>query len=245
MLTPITLASGGTANAVEGVYAPASLTTHVYTDANANGTQDAGDTSLAGVTVSLLNANGTATGVSAVTDANGNVTFSGLMPGSYEVSVAPPAGDSATQQSNVLTPITLASGGTANAVEGVSVPPPVVAVSPAAPAAGANADVGLVAVGAPVYAAGAHVLTVGVGKEFQTIASAINASRDGDVILVDSGTYTNDFAVVNAKISLIAVGGRVTMDATVPPPNFKGILTAGDGPHRHRLRLHQLPHPRR
>ncbi len=93
------------------------------------------------------------------------------------------------------------------------------------PAAGANADVGLVTVGAPVYAADAHVLTVGVGKQFQTIASAIAASRDGDVILVDSGTYTNDFAVVNSKISLIAVGGRVTMDATVPPPNFKGILT--------------------
>ena len=34
------------------------LTTHVYTDANANGAQDAGDTNLAGVTVSLLNANG-------------------------------------------------------------------------------------------------------------------------------------------------------------------------------------------
>ena len=77
----------------------ASLTTHVYTDANANGTQDAGDASLAGVTVSLLNANGTPTGKAAVTDASGNVTFSGLTPGSYKVSVAPPAGDSATRRS--------------------------------------------------------------------------------------------------------------------------------------------------
>ena len=78
----------------------ASLTTHVYTDANGNGTQDTGDASLAGVTVSLLNANGTATGKTAVTDARGNVTFSGLAPGSCGVRRAA-AGDKATQKVNV------------------------------------------------------------------------------------------------------------------------------------------------
>ena len=41
---------------------------------------------------------------------------------------------------------------------------------------------------------------------------------------MDAGTYTNDFASVATKISLYAVGGRVTMLATVPPPNQKGIL---------------------
>lgn len=122
-----------------------------------------------------------------------------------------------TQPSDVVTAVS----GTTDVTEGSITWPAVVASA----APGANADVGLVAVGAPVYAAGSHVLTVGVDKEYQTIASAIAASQDGDVILVDSGVYSNDFAVVNSKISLIAVGGRVTMDATVPPPNFKGILT--------------------
>lgn len=90
---------------------------------------------------------------------------------------------------------------------------------------GANANVSLVPVGAPSYAAGARVLTVGADKQFQTIAAAINASQDGDVVLVDAGTYVNDFAVVNSRISLLAAGGRVTMRADLPPPNWKGILT--------------------
>ena len=99
-------------------------------------------------------------------------------------------------------------------------PPP-----PPPPPPGANGDVGLVAVGAPSYAAGSRVLTVGAGKQFATIAAAIGASGDGDVVLVDAGTYTNDFATTYTKISLLAVGGRVTMLATLPPPNWKGILT--------------------
>jgi Ca2+-binding RTX toxin-like protein len=68
-------------------------------------------------------------------------------------------------------------------------------------------------------------LTVGAGKQFTTIAGAIAASRDGDVISVDAGTYTNDFATINTKITLQGVGGMVTMVATVAPPNGKAILT--------------------
>ena len=133
---------------VEGVYAPATIGAHVYTDANANGTQDAGDASLAGVTVSLLNANGTPTGKggSHRRQWQRDVQRPDALAAT-KCPVAPPAGDSATQKVNVQKPITLASGGMANAVEGVLVPPPVVVVSPAAPVAGANAGVGLVAVG--------------------------------------------------------------------------------------------------
>jgi Ca2+-binding RTX toxin-like protein len=67
-------------------------------------------------------------------------------------------------------------------------------------------------------------LTVGSGKQFSTIASAIAASSDGDVIAVDAGTYTNDFATIAKKISLHGVGGVVHMTATVAPPNGKAIL---------------------
>jgi uncharacterized repeat protein (TIGR01451 family) len=102
-----------------GLYVPASFTTHVYLDANQNGKQDGGEPNLAGVTVTLLNGNGTPTGSSAVTDANGNVSFAGLLPGTYEVSVATPAGDGISQNTNVMTPVTLPSGGSANAIEGV------------------------------------------------------------------------------------------------------------------------------
>ncbi len=84
---------------------------------------------------------------------------------------------------------------------------------------------GLVPVGPVTLRAGATVLTVGAGKEFSTLAAAINASQNGDVILVDAGTYTNDFATIATKITIEGVGGMVNLVATVPPPNLKGILT--------------------
>jgi hypothetical protein len=105
------------------------------------------------------------------------------------------------------------------------VPAPLPTPVPTMPAAGAVGPTGLLdQVAAPSIAPGTRTLTVGVDKQFQTVAAALSASRDGDAILVDAGTYTNDFASVTTKVSLYAVGGRVTMLATVPPPNQKGIL---------------------
>jgi pectin methylesterase-like acyl-CoA thioesterase len=49
-------------------------------------------------------------------------------------------------------------------------------------------------------------LTVGQGKQFATIAAAIAASRDGDLVAIDAGTYTNDFATITTKITLQGVG---------------------------------------
>ncbi|MFC0386137.1 carbohydrate-binding domain-containing protein [Muricoccus vinaceus] len=68
-------------------------------------------------------------------------------------------------------------------------------------------------------------LTVGVGKQYTTIAAAIAASRDGDVLAVQAGTYTNDFATINTKITIEGVGGMVRLNATQAPPNGKAILT--------------------
>jgi Ca2+-binding RTX toxin-like protein len=67
-------------------------------------------------------------------------------------------------------------------------------------------------------------LTVGQGQQYSTISSAIAASHDGDVVQVQAGTYTNDFATINTKITLQGVGGMVHMVATTPIPNDKGIL---------------------
>lgn len=116
------LPSGGTANAIEGVYVPATFNTHVYLDVNGNSTQDTGDTNLAGVKVTLLTGTGAPTGKTATTDASGNVSFTNLVPGSYEVTVLTPAGDTVTQLTNVGVANTLAPGGTALAIEGVKPP---------------------------------------------------------------------------------------------------------------------------
>ena len=105
-----------------GLYVPAAFDVHVYYDTNDNSTQDNGESNVGGVTVSLLNGNGTPTGETAVTDSNGNVSFTGLVPGSYEVAVTTPGGDTITQDTNVSLPDTLLSGQTAYAVEGVFLP---------------------------------------------------------------------------------------------------------------------------
>lgn len=76
-------------------------------------------------------------------------------------------------------------------------------------------------------------LTVGPGGQFTTIAAAVVASQPGDVIQVQAGTYTNDFATISHDLTLEAVGGRVNLVATKPPPNLKGYFivgTTGDAP---------------
>src|SRR5262249_19653263 len=62
------------------------------------------------------------------------------------------------------------------------------------------------------------------GQQFRTLAAAVAASHDGDTIQVQAGTYVNDFATINTKISIVGVGGMVNLVATVPPPNGKAIL---------------------
>jgi Ca2+-binding RTX toxin-like protein len=93
----------------------------VYDDVNADGVRDAGDTALAGVTVELLNGSGNPTGQTAITDANGNVSFSGFTPGNYEIAVVTPTGDVVSQATNVNTSNTLSGGATANATVGLYV----------------------------------------------------------------------------------------------------------------------------
>jgi hypothetical protein len=68
------------------------------------------------------------------------------------------------------------------------------------------------------------ILTVGPTGQFKTLASAVAASHDGDVLQVQAGTYTNDFTNITTKITIEGVGGMVNLVATVPPPNGKAIM---------------------
>ncbi len=69
------------------------------------------------------------------------------------------------------------------------------------------------------------ILTVGSSQQFARIADAIAASHDGDTVQIQAGTYLNDFATVNTKITIQGVGGMAHLLATVPPPDGKAILT--------------------
>lgn len=78
-------------------------------------------------------------------------------------------------------------------------------------------------------AAHAAILTVGAGMQHRSLGSAIDAARDGDVVQIRAGTYTNDFALVNKRISIVGVGGMARLVANGAIPNGKGILvTNGD-----------------
>jgi hypothetical protein len=70
-----------------GNFTTTALSGTVFNDANGNGTKDAGDTGLQDWKVDLdVNADGTVD-QSRLTDANGNYSFSGLLPGTYRIRV--------------------------------------------------------------------------------------------------------------------------------------------------------------
>ena len=105
-----------------GVYVPVSISGNVFNDANDDGLANDGLGGEAGVTVTLLGAGGPP--VTTTTDAFGNYSFAGLVPGSYGVSVAPlpgtvvspqtsatnVAGDSDVNAAGVFAPVALTSG---------------------------------------------------------------------------------------------------------------------------------------
>ena len=68
------------------------------------------------------------------------------------------------------------------------------------------------------------VLQVGSSQQYTTISAAVAASRDGDIIQVRAGTYTDDFATIGTKVTIQGVGGMVNLIATQAPPNGKAAL---------------------
>lgn len=80
-----------------GLVAPASIGDRVWDDVNANGADD-GEPGIGGVTVILTDADGVEV-ARTTTDANGNYRFTGLIPGTYTVSIEVPSGYAAATTS--------------------------------------------------------------------------------------------------------------------------------------------------
>ena len=68
-------------------------------------------------------------------------------------------------------------------------------------------------------------LTVGFNKQYASLSTALEAARDGDLVAVSSGLYINDYATIHTKVTLTAVGGKVTLLATAPLASGKALLT--------------------
>ncbi|MEI6175856.1 MAG: SdrD B-like domain-containing protein [Verrucomicrobiota bacterium] len=98
------LAAGATDNTIDaGYFAPVSIGNFVFSDVNANGLQDTGETGLAGVLVSVYRPGVGADGIASTADdalavatyttlADGSYTFAGLRPGTYQVGFGSLAG---------------------------------------------------------------------------------------------------------------------------------------------------------
>lgn len=71
---------------------PASLSGHVYVDDNDNGLFEADENGITGVTVTLLDADGSSTGQTTTTDGDGFYRFEDLKPGTYGVAETQPQG---------------------------------------------------------------------------------------------------------------------------------------------------------
>ncbi len=85
---------------------PGPITAHKFSDLNGNGTQDSGEPNLAGWTMTLTPGN-----LSGTTGADGNYTFSDVMPGDYTVAETLQAGWTNVTPASVS--VTLLSGGSA------------------------------------------------------------------------------------------------------------------------------------
>ena len=84
----------------------------VFNDGNANGSQQAGEGGLGGVTVTLRDSSGTII-ATAITAGDGSYTFPGVTPGAYTVVETDLAGYASTTPNNVT--VTVPSGGSASA----------------------------------------------------------------------------------------------------------------------------------
>ena len=101
---------------------PSSISGTVFLDQNNNGLQNGPDTGISGVTIELLD-NGGSVVATTTTDASGNYSFSGLVPGSY--AVRQPTQPSGTSN-GITTAGTVANGGTSGSVTGVTTLPSVI-----------------------------------------------------------------------------------------------------------------------
>jgi hypothetical protein len=82
-----------------------------------------------------------------------------------------------------------------------------------------------ISVAAPAgQAPSGRVLTVGAGQQFASLNAALAVSKDGDVIAVQAGTYTNDISTVTHSVTIEGVGGLAHFQSTGLIANDKAIL---------------------
>ena len=71
---------------------------------------------------------------------------------------------------------------------------------------------------------GPGILHVGPGESFGSLSAAVAASKDGDTIQIDAGTYLDDSVTVTHAVTIEGVGGMAHLQASANIPNGKAII---------------------
>jgi uncharacterized repeat protein (TIGR01451 family) len=102
---PETNTANNSATQTTAIAELSSLSGNVYFDANGNGIRDAGEVGIAGVTINLSGTDqlGNAVNLNTTTDANGDYSFTGLLPGTYTLSQTTQPSGFADGQTNIGT----------------------------------------------------------------------------------------------------------------------------------------------
>jgi protocatechuate 3,4-dioxygenase beta subunit/Ca2+-binding RTX toxin-like protein len=90
----VTVTSGSSAVVNAGEYAPGTITGNVFADSNADGARQSGEAGVSGQTVNLIGPDGQTVIASTKTDASGNYSFTGVVPGADSIQVVAGAGTS-------------------------------------------------------------------------------------------------------------------------------------------------------
>jgi len=116
----VNLSAGQTATVLFGNQANAAagtITGLKFNDANGNGAPDSGEPGVGGVTINLLAAAGGSIVATTTTASDGTFTFSGVNPGSYQVSEVVPEGSVQTLPGgDGMIPVTVSAGETTSGV---------------------------------------------------------------------------------------------------------------------------------
>ena len=221
-----------------GFFKPASLGDQTFVDTNGDGIQNNGEAPFPGVTVTLIS-NGVIVGT-AVTDANGNYTFTGLMPGTpYSVSFTAPAGFTATTFPTGASPVVSLSSGENNTTIDAGfvrlVLPAAITVVTTTPVCDTATNVYTTTATVSLSNATASTLTltdngVNVGSQpitagqttaTFTLTGISNAASHTVVATLTNGVITTANTTYNAPASCTVC----TLSATVPPGNVCSTVT--------------------
>ena len=210
---PVTLTAGATVIANAGVYAPATISVLTYLDTNRDGTQDNGEAGLSGVSVEL----GSGLGVQATTNAAGAASFTGLVPGNFEVAISTPGGDTVTQQVNVGAQITLVSGASAQVTEGFApslVPPTLVASQTSLPTQSDK----------PLDPFASVTVTDGNAGATDTVAVSVTG-QGGTLSGTGVAAVTGGYTITGSSSTISALVEAASFTPTAGLPGTSGVTT--------------------